>query len=100
MPSLNVSVPHKLSESEATNRIRNLLGDLKTQFGNRIKNLQESWTQNAAQFSVEVMGFNISGTLSIQPFQVSLTGQMPMAALPFKSKIEDVIRERITVLLL
>jgi len=99
MPSIKISVPHTLTQSEATHRIQNLLQDLRSQLGNRIANVKESWMDHGGEISFDVMGFNISGSVSVQINHVQLTGQIPMAALPLKNKIETTIQERVEALL-
>ena len=94
MPKLNVVVPHRLSQDEAKARIQNLLTDLKTQYAGRFEDLQESWSDHEGRFSVRAMGFKVSGTLAIRPSDVELSGDLPLAATPFKGRIEEVIRER------
>jgi putative polyhydroxyalkanoic acid system protein len=99
MPTIKFSVPHNLSESEATSRLQNVIADLKKKFGDRIQNLQESWSDRRGDFSFEAMGFRVSGSLLIEPSSVEFNGQIPMAALPFKSRIESTAKERLHTLL-
>ena len=94
MPKMSVVVPHRLSEEEALRRIKGLLADLKDQYADRFTDLQETWSGNDGWFSLKAMGFNVSGALSVKPSQVELTGDLPFAAMPFKGRIEQVIRER------
>lgn len=99
MPSMKIEVPHQLSEDEAMRRIQNLLTDIKRDYGDRVTDLEESWTGSGGQFSFRAMGFSVSGTLRVTPGAVELTGDYPFAARPFKGKIEGMIRERAEQLL-
>ena len=99
MPSMSVSVPHKLSQEEATTRLKKFVSEMKTQFGSQAKNLSESWESNKGTFSFEVMGMSLSGVLNIEPDQVRMDGQFPMTALPFKGKIESAVRDKLQQLL-
>lgn len=99
MPSLKVSVPHGLSQEEATRRLKNFINEMKAQYGNQAGNLQESWTGNIGKFSMDVMGMALSGVLNIEPDQVHVEAQYPMAAMMFKGKIESTLREKISQLL-
>jgi hypothetical protein len=99
MPSIKFSVPHNLSQSEATSRLQNVIGDLKQKYGDRIQNLRESWEDDRGDFSFEAMGFRLSGSILIEPSSVEFNGQIPMAALPFKSRIESIAKERLHALL-
>ena len=94
MPKFSMSVPHKLSQDEALRRIQGLLADLKAQHADRFSDLQETWTDHDGRFSVTAMGFKLAGSLSVKPASVELNGDLPFAAVPFKSRIEQVLRER------
>lgn len=99
MPSLKLSVPHRLSQEDASNRLRNFITEMKAQYGKQAQNVQESWSGNTGKFSFEVMGMAIAGVLDIAPGEVLMEAQIPMAALPFKGRIESQIRDKITSLL-
>ena len=99
MPSIKFSVPHSLTEQEAAGRLQNAIGDLKQKFGDRIQNLHESWTDHRGDLSFEAMGFRVSASILIGSNSVEFNGQIPMAALPFKSRIESTAKERLQALL-
>ncbi len=94
MPKMNVRVQHHLPQAEAALRIKNLIGELKQKFGNRIQNLQETWNGNGGTFSFETMGFKLSGTLSVDPSEVQIEGSLPFGALPFRGMVEEAILEK------
>lgn len=99
MPEMKVTVPHTLPTGEAKNRIQKLVGELQKQYAGMLKNVQEKWTGDAAEFSFEMMGFTVSGNFFVEPSQIRLEGKLPMAALPFKGRVEDAIRVKATELL-
>lgn len=99
MPKLNMSVPHRLPQDEALNRIKRLLGQVKQQYADKISDLREDWEDNIGTFSFSAMGFSVLGTLNVTPSAVELTGNLPFAAGLFKGKIEQTIRERAAELL-
>ncbi|MEE8131551.1 MAG: polyhydroxyalkanoic acid system family protein [Candidatus Paceibacterota bacterium] len=99
MPKLKMAVSHRLSQDEALRRIKTLLGDVKNQFADKISNLHEEWNGNTSRFSFSVMGFSVSGTLIVKLSEVELSGNLPFAAIFFKSKIEFTIKERAETLL-
>jgi hypothetical protein len=96
---LDVSVPHRLSQEAAIQRIKELLANVKKEHSDRISDLREQWTGNVGTFSVSAMGFSVSGTIAVTPTEVQLSGDLPFAASFFKSRIEATIRERATELL-
>lgn len=99
MPSIKVTVPHKLGQEEAARRLKNFIQEMKQQFGSQAKNVQESWNGNTGHFSLEVMGMTLSGTLNIEPDQARMEADLPMAAMMFKGKIESQVRDKISSLL-
>ncbi|MBA3379001.1 MAG: polyhydroxyalkanoic acid system family protein [Chloroflexota bacterium] len=94
MPKSTVTVDHQLGKDEALNRIKGLLGQAKEQYGDRITDLQETWSDDGGTFSFKAMGFKISGSLAVADSEVMIVGDYPFAAMPFKSTIEATLRER------
>lgn len=94
MAKLNMTFPHQLSQDEALKRTHGLLEQVKGQFADEVSNLTEMWEGNICQFSFLVRGFSISGTLTVKPSEVELSGDLPWLASLFKEKIELTIREK------
>ena len=94
MPKSTVTVPHELGKEEALNRIKGILVQAKAQYGDRISDLQETWTTDGGTFSFRAMGFKIGGNLVVTDRDVQITGDYPFAAIPFKGTIETTLRER------
>ena len=99
MPKLNMTVSHRLSPDEALRRIKGLLDEVKTEFAGTISDLSEQWDGNIGYFNLRAKGFSVSGTLTVKPREVELSGNLPFAALPFRGKIESAIRSRAEKLL-
>lgn len=99
MSKLKISVPHQLDREEAKERLENFINILKEEFGGNVQNLQENWNDYSGAFSFKAMGFAVEGDIHIEPNSVTLEGSLPMAAIPFKGKIESTVRERLQVLL-
>ncbi len=93
MPHLAITIPHSLPPAEALKRIQNLLKEAKKEFGDKITELEEDWQGNEATFSFRAMGFPVSGSLVVKKKEVEMEGKLPWAALPFKGRIEQTIRE-------
>ncbi len=99
MPSIKLSVPHNLTKENAIERLRKMTEQIKKQYGNMVQNLSESWADDSGSFSFTVMGFDVSGKVKVEDREVNMQGQIPIAALAFKGKIESVIRDKMTELL-
>ncbi|MEJ7837503.1 MAG: polyhydroxyalkanoic acid system family protein [Thermomicrobiales bacterium] len=91
---MNVNVPHQLGRDEAIMRLQNLLKDMKQQYGDKVTDLQENWTDAGGTFSMKAMGFKLSGTLDVTDTEMKLDGELPWAAKPFQGSVETTIRER------
>jgi hypothetical protein len=94
MPKMNVTVPHEIGREEAVARLKNLLGDMKAQYGDKISDLREDWTSDGGTFSFKAMGFKIAGALKVSENEMRVDGDFPWAAKPFQGQVETVIRER------
>ena len=94
MPSLEMSIPHQLSREEAKRRIQDLLPKMKADYGEQIRDLKEEWEGDTGKFSFTVMGFAVSGTLTVNDNSVDLDGNLPFAAAFFKGKIKSVIENK------
>jgi len=95
-------VEHRLPQAEALNRVQSLLGDVKTQFADKISDLEENWEGNQGRFSFNAMGFAVSGTLTVNNNTVVIDGKLPFAAGLLKGRIERIestIKERADELL-
>lgn len=99
MSKFLVSVPHNLSEDEARSRVQNMISGLKNQFGSQISDINETWTGNRNDFSFRAMGMAIKGGLNVNAADVTLDGDLPLAALPFKGTIEKTIKDQLSTLL-
>ena len=99
MPSIKLSVPHKLGVDEAKKRIQQLISETQKQFGHTVSDVKESWTDHRGDFSFRAMGFSVSGVLKVEPTTADLEINLPFAALPFKGRVEKEISARAQELL-
>ncbi len=99
MPKMHMEIPHQLGEQEALSRIQTMIPKMKERYGQQIKDVQEEWSGSNGVFAFNAMGFNIKGMIAVQPDEVVLDGNLPIAASPFKGRIESMIRERAAELL-
>ena len=94
-----MNIPHQLTQDEALKRIHIHFEEIKNEFADKISNLQEEWKEYTGTFSFSFMGFSVSGTMSVNPSEVTLSSSLPLAATFLKGKIESTIRERAETLL-
>ena len=99
MPNIQVSVPHQLSQDEALKRIQRAIAQAKGQNSDKISDLNETWDGYVGTFSAKAMGYSATGTLTVNPSDVTVTTTLPFFASAFKSKIETALRDMLTRLL-
>ena len=99
MPKIQVEVNHSIDPQVAVERIKTLLNRLKLEYKEMITEMKEDWNGPVSHFSFKIMGFQVTGLLTVEPLNVKLEGKVPVAALPFKKTIEKKIREEAVELL-
>ena len=99
MPTIRVSVPHKLTQDEALKRVRKAIDAAKKQHPEKVPDLKETWDGYEGSFSGSAMGNSLAGTLAVEPDEVTVEGKLPLLAMPFKGKIESAIQDTLKRLL-
>jgi hypothetical protein len=97
MPTLSLCVPHRLSQTEAFQRIRSRVDLLVAEYQSYIARRQIEWRPESheVRFSGSAAGLELSGLLTVRPAEVELHLKLPLAAWLFKSKVEQVIRQHL-----
>jgi len=95
MPSLQLTFPHQLGQEEAVARLKNLLTRVQEKYQAQVSDLHQAWNGNTLAFSFSTYGFKVAGDVIVDPSEVRLDGQIPMAAMIFKGKIESAIRDQL-----
>jgi len=99
MPSLTVSVPHALDRQEATARLKERFESAKGTFGDDVNDLVAEWNGNVLSFAFSAFGIKVSGTATSGESEVVVDAKLPMAAMLFRGKIEQQIREELEKIL-
>ena len=99
MPSIQVTVHHKLTEHEAMARIKTLVTKLKHEHGDKVSNIEEDWHARSGKFSFTFHGMALSGNVELHPGTVEIHGKLPLAVSLFRGKIKEVIKEKANELL-
>lgn len=99
MPGMNISMPHTLGQEEALRRLQAALEKAKARNEGKVTNLQENWSGNRLDYSFSTFGFNVKGDVTVEPSEVKLNGTLPFAAMMFKGKIEQTVREELSRIL-
>src|SRR5947207_2107022 len=92
MPSFSTQVPHPLDQQAAIAKLSGLLGALQHKYKDVASDIEGAWTDNVLNFSLKVMGFKITGKVTVQDKLALVEGQLPLAAAMFRGRIEESIK--------
>jgi hypothetical protein len=99
MPRIAIAMPHVLGQETAVARVKQLLEKVKHKYQDQVSDLAETWNENVLDFQFKTYTFNIKGQLKVEPNQVALDGDIPFAALMFKGRIEQTLKDELAKLL-
>jgi hypothetical protein len=97
--NLNVVVPHKLTRDEAINRIKRLLSEVKAGHADKITSINEEWKDNLGTFTLEAMGYSVTGTITVENASVEFDANLPFPASMAKGTIAKTVKDKATALL-
>jgi hypothetical protein len=96
---LIVSIPHNLGQEEASRRLHAGMSQMKSQFGEKVASIEESWTGNRMDFKVGTMGQTVNGNLEVLPDQVRVEVQLPWILAMVAEKAKGFIQKQGTLML-
>ncbi len=91
MPQFRTEVTHSLGKQPATERLMRFIDRVRQQYADQVSDVEGQWRDHIMTFSITTYGFTISGTLTVSDDRVDVQGRLPLAALPFRGKIEQAI---------
>lgn len=100
MALLNLNIPHNLSKEEALERVKSLLKNLQEEHKDTISNVKENWHGDKNDFSFSAKGFDLAGTIQVNPSDVEIQSDLPFALSFFKGMIGSMISQKASTLLL
>ncbi|MDQ4134924.1 MAG: polyhydroxyalkanoic acid system family protein [Pseudomonadota bacterium] len=96
---LIVSIPHSLGKAEAARRLRDGVGQLKSQFGDKIATIEEQWEGDRLNFRVGAMGQTVAGHLDVEDDSVRVEVQLPWVLAMVADKAKGLIQKQGTLML-
>ena len=96
MPSMKLAVPHQLTQEEATARLERFMDRVREKYQDQVTNLEHGWVGSLFNFGFTTRGMSVKGNMAVEPSEVKVDGQIPFAAMMFKGKIEQTIRDELT----
>jgi len=96
MAKFNVVVDHETERTQAVTRLRTFSDRIRDEAPVEVSEVEEKWDASGnLSFSFKAMGFKISGSMIACDQKVTVAGNLPFAALPFRGVIETQIAEKI-----
>jgi hypothetical protein len=97
MPNFNMEVPHALGRGAAVDRLQQFIDKVRTR--SDVSDLTETWTDNVLNFSFKTFGLTVEGTATVEDDHVRMDGKLPLAAAPFRGRIEGSIHDELQKIL-
>ena len=91
---MKIEVPHQHTKEEAQTRIRHLLQNLKEKYSDKIKNVEESWSDDRGTFSLAVGPFSTSGSIAVKDALVEIDLTVRFIAGMYKNQIRSLIESQ------
>jgi len=99
MPKLSVAVAHELGQEQASAKLKGEASQLQEAFSGQYSDYEETWEDHQLAFRFTTFGFNVKGTVSVEPSEVRVDLDLPIAAMMFKGVIEERIRGKMEEML-
>jgi hypothetical protein len=93
MPSFSTEVHHSLGQVSAQDRLSTFLERMVEQYQDHISQVEGAWDGNVLNYSLTTFGMTISGKLTVAEDRVQANGELPLAAIMFKGRITEGVRE-------
>ena len=96
MPTLDITVPHQLTQAEATERLKQKRTEIKEQHTYTVSDLKETWTTpDSLDFAFKILGFSLTGSVESLESSVRIVVALPVAATIMKGTIESQVRREL-----
>ena len=96
MPQFKVAVSHSHARHDMVTKLQRFADQLRGNVPAEVSQVEENWDdQGNLNFSFKALGFSVSGDVLTSDKEVTVSGKLPFAALPFRGAIESAIREQL-----
>jgi hypothetical protein len=92
---IHVVVPHALGQEAAQVRVAQFLDRIRQEYGHEVNDLRGAWTESRLDFAFSTRGLDVRGMLEVLELEVIVSGPLPFAALFFRGRIEQTIRDEL-----
>ena len=96
MAKFNVAVDHDKSREQVVEKLRGFADLMKEKMPAQVSEVSEEWDGDGnLLFSFKASGFSVSGKMVTSENQVTVSGDLPFAALPFRGMLETTVADKI-----
>jgi hypothetical protein len=95
MAALNISVPHNLGQAEAQSRLAQFLEQVRQQYAGELNDVAGGWTGNVLDLALSIRGIQVTGRMIVEERHIHVSGPLPLAAMFFRGRIEQTIRQEL-----
>lgn len=93
---MHIQFPHTFSKTEATNRVKQMLAEAKTnpELQGKVEIHEERWEGDVLHFGFTAQGQRITGQLEVKDKEFVIDAKLPLMLRLFEGKIEKMIAEQ------
>ncbi|MCL2743747.1 MAG: polyhydroxyalkanoic acid system family protein [Planctomycetaceae bacterium] len=100
MPLLKITEPHTLGKEEAVHRLRQKEIEIKEKNTYLVSDLSETWTTPySMDFAFKIYGFSPTGSVCVEDDKVTISVDLPLAAMFIQGMLENEIRKELAKVL-
>lgn len=99
MAGYSVRVPHAMGRRAALAAVQEFLEVVRRNHAADISDVRGQWTEHSLVFAFAARGLAVQGTLAVEEDAVLVSGPLPLAALFFRGRIEQTIRQELEKIL-
>ena len=93
MPKFQAEATHALGREQALTRLKGFLEKVEQEYAGQVSSLESEWVEEVLEFALTAYGFTIKGAVSVEDEKAEVNGNLPLAAAPFRGKIEKSISQ-------
>lgn len=93
MPTINLTVPHGHSRADAAEKLKSFAEVVRQRYKDQVKDVHEEWREDGMTFGFKTMGVEITGDVAVNDSSADVRAKIPFAAMMFKGRIEQEIRD-------
>ena len=99
MARIAMEVPHTLGKEKAASQLKEQLENRRDEIEQHVTNLKADWADDELAYSFSTFGFKVDGTLVVDDGCVKVGANVPLPAMMFRGRIEQLLQDELGKLL-